>query len=163
MTLNFLNGVTNAFRKGPFPKIHLVHGQMTNSEIAALYSLDSVVGYISATRGEGYGLPLIDAAAAGIPVVATNWSGHLDFLDKKFLKVDYELVKIKDSRVDGRIFVQNAKWADPLKDSFQESVINLLSNQERHLKRAQDLKRKVRRNFSKNAVTKIYDKILQEI
>ena len=37
---------------------------------------------ISFTRGEGYGLPLVDAAASGLPIVATNWSGHLQFLSK---------------------------------------------------------------------------------
>lgn len=163
ITLEFINNVIKRFRKGSFPRVHLIHGQMTNSEIAALYSLNSIVGYISATRGEGFGLPIIDAAAAGIPVVATNWSGHLDFLDKKFLKVDYKLVKISDSRVDGRIFIQNASWADPQKQSFQENLHKLLSNQETYFRKSQELKKKVRRKFSKKSITQIYDKILQEI
>ena len=163
ITLNFINSVIKNFRNGPFPRIHLVHGQMSNSEIAALYSLDSLVGYISATRGEGYGLPMVDAAAAGLPVLTTDWSGHLDFLDKKFLKVDYDLVKIRDSRVDGRIFVKNAQWANPKKESFQDNLHKLLSNQEAYFKKSQDLRKKVRRKFSKKAIVQIYDKILQEI
>ena len=91
MTYSAIQQVVDAFRKSDFPKVHLIHGNMTSIEMAALFRTKKVHGYVSATRGEGYGLPLIDAAAAGIPVVATNWSGHLDFLDNKFLKVDYSL------------------------------------------------------------------------
>tara|TARA_Y100001973_G_scaffold95227_1_gene148330 strand:- start:2640 stop:3821 length:1182 start_codon:yes stop_codon:yes gene_type:complete len=163
ITLEFLNSVVKSFRKGPYPRVHLIHGHMTDAEIAGLYSLDSVIGYISATRGEGYGLPIIDAAASGIPVVTTNWSGHLDFLDKKFLKVDYDLVKISETRVDERIFVKNAKWANPKKESFQDCLRELIANQEKYSKRSQELKRKVRRKFSKKSIIKIYDKIFQEI
>ena len=64
-------------RKSEYPKIHLIHGNMSRSEIAALYNVSSIKMYASATRGEGYGIPLVDAAASGMPVVATNWSGHL--------------------------------------------------------------------------------------
>jgi len=163
ITLDFFNKIINTFRQGPFPRVHLIHGHMTDKEIAALFAHKSIVGYISATRGEGYGLPLVDAAAAGVPVVATNWSGHLDFLDKKFIKVDYDLVKISDSRVDGRIFVTNAQWAEPRKESFQEGILKLLKGRENCLKKSAELKKKVRKKFSKKSITQLYDKVLQEV
>ena len=35
------------------------------------------------THGEGFGLPLYEGSSAGLPVIATDWSGHLDFLSMK--------------------------------------------------------------------------------
>ena len=61
--------------------VYLLHGAMTDEEIAGLYKNQKIKALVTATRGEGYGLPLLEAAAAGTPVIATNWSGHLDFLN----------------------------------------------------------------------------------
>ena len=61
-------------------RIKLLHGNMSSIEMSALYNHPSVKLYASATRGEGYGLPLVEAAATGVPIVVTNWSGHLEFL-----------------------------------------------------------------------------------
>ncbi len=78
---------------------------MTSKEVAALFNHHKVKLYVSATRGEGYGLPLIESAVIGLPIVATGWSGHLEFLNKEnFGVVDYELVEISETRADGRIF-----------------------------------------------------------
>ena len=93
-------------KKSVYPKIHLIHGSMNEYEIAALYAHKSVKGYITATRGEGYGLPIIDAAAAGIPIVATGWSGHFEYLDKELiLPVDYNLRKINNSKSNRIIMI----------------------------------------------------------
>jgi len=163
MTCGAIQQVVSAFRKSDFPKVHLIHGNMSSIEMAALFRTKKVHGYVSATRGEGYGLPLVDAAAAGIPVVATNWSGHLDFLGNKFLKVNYSLGEIPKARVDGRIFVENTKWAIPEKESFIKQVKYLRDNHKKCLDTAASLRKNVKNKFTKNSVCKKYEKIFQEI
>ena len=65
---------------------------MDESEISALYRHDIVKALVAPTRGEGWGLPILDAAVCGLPVIATKWSGHLDFMKQvKFLDLDYNL------------------------------------------------------------------------
>jgi glycosyltransferase involved in cell wall biosynthesis len=162
-TKKVISQIVDNFREGEYPKVHLIHGSMSNKEIAALFVDKTIKGYITATRGEGYGLPLVDAAAAGVPVIATNWSGHLDFLENKFLKVDYKMKKIKESRIDNRIFVENASWAEPEKESFQENLEKLCDNREYWLKKALELKKKVRKKFSEERIKSLYDKVLIEI
>ena len=104
-------------------KIYLMHGTMTDQEIASLYFHKDIKCLVSATRGEGYGLPLIEAAAAGMPIIATNWSGHLQFLEPdKFLPVDFNLKEISKSRVDNRIFLDGFKWAEPDEKSFKSCL-----------------------------------------
>jgi glycosyltransferase involved in cell wall biosynthesis len=71
-----------------------------------------IKAFISLTRGEGFGLPLLEAAASGLPVIATGWSGHLSFLDLiRFIKLDYELQELPKARLDSNIFMAGAKWA----------------------------------------------------
>ena len=163
MTCNVMQQITNAFRSSSFPKIHLIHGNMSSEEVAALFRSKNIHGYITATRGEGYGLPLVDAAASGIPVVATNWSGHLDFLNNKFLKVDYSLVEIPSERIDGRIFTKGTKWAEPDKNSFIEQVKYLKENYKKCLDTSASLRKNIKKKLTKQKVCKSYEKIFKEI
>jgi len=156
-----LKEIIKRFRKSDYPKIHFVHGDLSPEEVAALYSTNKIKIFASATRGEGYGLPLIDAAAAGIPIIATGWSGHFEFLDKKLIKsVDYQLETIKNSRVDGRIFLKDFRWAEPNKNSFCNGLVEIYNDYDIAKKNAKKLKQKINSSFHKTSIKKIYDKIL---
>mgnify|MGYP003117807815 CR=1 FL=1 len=156
-----LKEIVKRFRKSNFPKIHLIHGDLSPEEVAALYSTKKIKIFASATRGEGYGLPLIDAAAAGIPIVTTGWSGHFEFLDRNLIKsVEYKLEPIKTTRVDGEIFLQDFRWAEPNKDSFCNSLKDIYENYDKAKSNAKQLKQKINSNFHKSNIKKIYDKLL---
>lgn len=62
------------------PNIYLIHGDLTVQEMNGLYNHPKVKAHISFTKGEGFGRPLLEASVSGKPVIASNWSGHLDFL-----------------------------------------------------------------------------------
>ena len=102
---------------GQFPRIHLIHGRLGDHELAALYKHPKVKAFLTLTHGEGYGLPIIEAAACGLPVIATNWSGHLDFLQidgkRKFVPVEYELKPIPESCVWKDVMEAGTRWAVP--------------------------------------------------
>lgn len=118
-----LKGLLNEVRKGPFPKVHLLHGDMSDSEVASLYRHPKVKALVAATRGEGYGLPILEAAASGLPVIATRWSGHTDFLSHgRYIEIDYRLDAVHPTRIDGRIFVSGSKWAHPSEEDFKKRV-----------------------------------------
>ena len=102
---------------GEFPKIKLIHGRLSELELAALYKNPKVKAFITLTHGEGYGLPIIEAAACGLPVIATDWSGHLDFLKidgkNKFVPVNYELKAVPPSCVWKDVMEEGTLWANP--------------------------------------------------
>jgi glycosyltransferase involved in cell wall biosynthesis len=66
--------------------------------------------YVSLHRAEGLGLTMAEAMAAGTPVVATGYSGNLDFMDdRSALLVPYELVEVGP----GRHYPAHGHWASP--------------------------------------------------
>ena len=64
-------------------KIHLLHGIMTDEDIASLYVHPKIKAYYTMTHGEGFGLPIFEAVHSGLPVVAPDWSGQVYFLHMK--------------------------------------------------------------------------------
>jgi glycosyltransferase involved in cell wall biosynthesis len=141
-----------------YPRINLLYGDMSRDEIASLFKSKEISCYVSLTRAEGYGLPIVDAAASGLPIIATNYSGHLQFLKgQKFLPVDYNLVEVPKERIDNRIFVPNTRWADPIKKSFFTSLDDLYNNYELHRQNALVTKQHITQNFSKNSIVEKYN------
>ena len=61
-------------------KVYLVHGDLTDEQMAGIYQHPKIKCLISTTHGEGYGLPLFEAASNGLPIVCVGWSGQKDFL-----------------------------------------------------------------------------------
>ena len=136
-----------------FPKIKFLHGNLKKEEVAAVFTHPKVKMYVTATRGEGYGLPLVEAAASGLPIVATGWSGHLQFLDKeKFGCVDYNLVEIEESRVDNRVFKRGFKWAEPVETSFKRELRKVYKDYQNAKSKSRDMMKKVRSEFGKQNI-----------
>lgn len=148
-------------RKGLFPKIYLLHGTMSSEEIARLYRHPSIKCYVNLTRGEGFGLPILEAAVAELPVIATNWSAHLDFMKLgKFVAIDYTLIDIPASKIDNNIFVTGTKWAQPLEADFKKRLQKFRSSYETPKQWARDLSQKCIEKFSRDAILKQYSDLV---
>jgi hypothetical protein len=91
---------------------------MTPEGVGSL--MKQAIAYVSLHRSEGYGLTCAEAMALGTPVIATGYSGNLDFMndDNSFL-VDYDLIPVKDSTGTYEV---DARWADPKIDSAIEKM-----------------------------------------
>ncbi|MAE82836.1 MAG: hypothetical protein CMB80_08890 [Flammeovirgaceae bacterium] len=150
-------------RKGEFPKVHLLHGSLNARQVAGLYRNSTIKALVTLTRGEGFGLPILEAAASGLPILATNWSAHLDFLKKgRFIPINYTLQDIPKSRKDGEIFIDGAKWAEP---SIEDAKTKLAKFRKSHFvpqKWANDLREKLIPLYSQRAINTHYDKALGE-
>ena len=145
-----------------YPKVYIMHGDLSIDELYTLYSHERVSCYLTLTKGEGYGLPLLESARCGLPVIATNWSGHLDFLDEDFLKIDYDLIPIPDKKIDNNIFVKNSKWAKVKKSSVIKQLEYSYKNHSKIKEKSKELSKNIIEKFCKKEVCKKYDKIFKE-
>lgn len=164
LVTNLMKQLLAEVRKGPFPRFYLMHGDMNDQEVASLYRHPQVKSLVTLTRGEGYGLPILEAAASGLPIIATGWSGHLDFLKHgKFISVYYQLGEVHPSRVDNKIFVKGARWANPSEEDFKKRVAKFRESSSTPKQWALELQQKVGDLYSFEAICKHYDAALKEV
>jgi len=159
-----LNQIISQVRKGSGPRIYLLHGHMTTPEVAALYRHPKIKALVSLTKGEGFGLPILEAAVSGLPVIATDWSAHTEFLNKgKFIKVDYSLQEIHESRVDNKVWMAGSRWALPKEDDAKRKLKRFVSSSSLPREWARDLKSKLEQDYSTKAIQQKYDEALKDL
>lgn len=151
-------------RKGPYPKLHLLHGDMSDEEVSSLYRHPKIKGLVSLTRGEGYGLPILEAAASGLPVIATGWSGHMDFMSRgRFIDINCTLTEIHPSRVDNSIFVKGSRWAQVSEEDFKRKIVKFRNGPSTPREWANTLKEIILKNYSIDVVKSMYNEVTKEL
>ena len=89
--------------------IRVIEGMLPEADMAGLMAAADIV--ISLHRSEGFGLVPAQAMALGKPVIATAWSGNLDFMNKNnSALVSYSLVPVRDP--EGVFDADGQMWAD---------------------------------------------------
>tara|TARA_R100000664_G_C2760058_1_gene150678 strand:- start:13758 stop:15035 length:1278 start_codon:yes stop_codon:yes gene_type:complete len=114
-------------------KIHLLHGDMTDEEIHSLYNHPKISALVALPHGEGFGLPIFEAAYSGLPVVATGWSGHLDFLidesgDEHFYNVSFDMQPVQKEVVWDGVLIAESMWAFPREQSAKQKMRECYEN-----------------------------------
>ena len=66
------------------PNVYLLHGEFTDEEMNQIYNHSKVKAMVSLTKGEGFGRPLLEFSLVNKPIITTNWSGHIDYLNPEF-------------------------------------------------------------------------------
>lgn len=108
-------------------KLYLLHGDMTDEEIHSLYVHPKMKAFVSLPHGEGFGLPLFEAAYSEMPVVTVGWSGQLDFLvddegKEKFYNVSFDINNIQKEAVWEGVLQADSKWAYARENSAKKQM-----------------------------------------
>ena len=108
-------------------KVYLLHGDMTDSEMHSLYQHSKIKAFVAFPHGEGFGLPIFEAAYTGLPVVATGWSGQMDFLcdesgTEHFYNVGFDINKVQPEVVWKDVLIEESMWAYTRETSAKEKM-----------------------------------------
>lgn len=163
-----LNNLLSTLPKDRKCKIHLLHGNMTDEEMAALYLHPKIKAFVSTTHGEGFGIPLFEAASSGLPIAAPFWSGQTDFLKapKKekdtgkirmrahCIKIDFEIKDVQKEAVWDGVIQADSKWAFVKPHSVKLAMRELVKNYAPNLSQAKKLQEHVLKTFTEETVLK---------
>tara|TARA_R110001592_G_scaffold123500_1_gene331440 strand:+ start:784 stop:2172 length:1389 start_codon:yes stop_codon:yes gene_type:complete len=146
------------------PNVYLLHGTLSEKEINKLYNHPKVKAFVSLTHGEGFGRPLLEATMTGLPVIATNWSGHLDFLsDSDSMLLGGELKQVPKSLVWKDIIIPESQWFNVNETQAYKSLNYSFQNYDEVKKKAINLMKVNREKFTLNKMTEQLDEIISPI
>ena len=173
---NRLKQHLNAYDKAPLDdkprqcKVYLLHGGITDEQMHGLYRHPKVHALINLAHGEGFGLPMFEAAQAGLPIIAPNWGGQKDYMNVrigtnrktgrkknkkthsrlKFLgtSVDYEVKRIQESAAWENILIPESSWCYPNEKRYQAALKRVYTNYNRATNDAETLKEHIETNFA---------------
>ncbi len=143
------------------PNIYLLHGSLLDKEMNMLYNHPKIKCMVSLTHGEGFGRPLLEATMVGLPVIASNWSGHIDFLSNKLSSlVDGELVKVSKSVVWEDIIIPESQWFVINEHSAFENLKYAFKNEFSIKENAKSLMRENRNKFTLSKMSELINNTL---
>ena len=137
------------------PNIYLLHGELTDREMNSLYNHPKVMAHVSFTKGEGFGRPLLEASISGKPVIASGWSGQLDFLNETgAVLVGGELKPIHESSVWDGVLIKESTWFTPDMNQCANAFYAVFRNYSQFKKRANILAKENGKKFSYQTIQK---------
>ena len=144
------------------PNVYILDGDLSDEEMNSLYNHPKVKAHVSFTRGEGFGRPLLEACVSGKPIIASNWSGHLDFLhpDYNFL-VGGTLEPVDESAANDWIRKESS-WFTINYSEGGGSLKWVYDNYKKAEEKSRKNRKYVKDNFTIRKMTELLDKILQE-
>ncbi len=145
-----------------FPNIYILDGDLTDDEMNSVYNHPKVKSHVSFTHGEGFGRPLLEACISGKPIIASAWSGHLDFLNPSFnFLVGGKIEEVHPS-ARNKWNIEGSKW---FKIDHQQAT-GVLKSVYKNYKKALEMSRKnrqfVRDNFTQEHMTTKLGELLEK-
>ena len=131
------------------PSIYLLHGEFTGKEMNELYNHPKVKAMVSHTKGEGFGRPLLEFSLINKPIIASGWSGQLDFLHKDHTALCGGKLNIldKSSQVKGML-IEGSQWFDVDHNYVNHFYNDIFNNYNDWLEKAKSQGKHSRENFS---------------
>jgi len=145
------------------PSIYLLFGDLTNEEMNEVYNHPKIKSMVTLTKGEGFGRPLLEFTMTGKPIIASNWSGHKDFLPmNKAIMIGGKLTEVHESAVDTFV-LKDSKWFTANYNEAVEVFKLVHKDYEKFLERSEALRLENAEAFSMDAMREEFKKLIQDV
>jgi glycosyltransferase involved in cell wall biosynthesis len=165
ITLQKIEGVLEQFGEN-VPSVYLIHGDLEEKDMAALYHHPKVKAMVSFAKGEGYGRPMAEFTLTGKPIIASGWSGQLDFLPKEHsVLLEGQLTPVDESAAD-QFILKEAQWFTVNYSNAANKIYDVYNKYNDYLKQSAGLKENTLKNFTLDKMhekfTEIVDTYVKE-
>ena len=165
--LKKISQIKNSVNSKDLPNIYLLHGEFSDKEMNELYNHSKVKAMVSLTKGEGFGRPLLEFSLSQKPIISTNWSGHIDFLNPEFTTLlSGNLTPVHQSASNDWI-LNGAKWFSPNYGEIGSSLKDMFENYKKYTDKAKRQTYYSKTNFSwdqmKNKLEELFESNIPEI
>jgi glycosyltransferase involved in cell wall biosynthesis len=141
--------------------VHLVHGDLSEEQMSALYHHPKIKAMVSFTKGEGYGRPLAEFALTGKPIIVSKWSGLVDFLpEENTVYLEGTVNNVHPSAAD-QFLMKEAKWFTVNYSDAANKLFDVFNNYSQHLKRSSGLRENILHNFTMEGMIKRMGEIME--
>jgi glycosyltransferase involved in cell wall biosynthesis len=148
--------------KGDLPNVYLLHGDLEDKDINDLYNHGKVKAMVSLTKGEGFGRPLLEFSLSKKPIIASNWSGHLDFLHPDYnTLVGGNLTPVHSSAQSKNMILANSQWFTPNDGEVADAFKSVYNDYDKHLEKAKRQAHYAKTNYSFDKMAEILDSIFE--
>ena len=125
--LKKIKAIKDTCKSNNLPNVYLLHGEFTDVEMNEIYNHPKVKAMVNLTKGEGFGRPLLEFSLVNKPIITTNWSGHIDYLNSEFVTLlPGQLTNVHPSAANNMLLaesqwfsVDNGHVGHYLKDVFE--------------------------------------------
>lgn len=108
------------------PPVYLLFDFYNYEDLARLYK--TADAFVLPSRGEAWGIPYLEAQSCGTPVIATRWSGQLDFLDdRNAMLIELDEVSVVHGMATPWFTVEQ-RWAEPCKRDLRSKMRTIFEN-----------------------------------
>ena len=153
--LKKINDIKNQV-SGTLPNIYLVHGEMTDDEMNQLNNDNKVKAFVSFTKGEGYGRPLVEAAITGKPTIVSNWSGHKDFIHPDYnVLIGGELKPVHPSSAN-QFLLKESHWFNINTDIASRAMKDVFKDYKKYWEKSRKQTQYLKDNWS-------FDKMVEKL
>ena len=145
------------------PNVYLLHGEFSDVEMNEIYNHPKVKAMVSLTKGEGFGRPLLEFSLTKKPIIATNWSGHIDFLNPEFTTlINGELKNVDDSAVVKDMILKESQWFTPNPGEIGHYLKDMFKNYKKYAELGKRQAHYSKTNFSWEKMDEKLNKYLED-
>ena len=148
-TLKKINDIRSSFGTEDLPNLYLLHGDLDDEDVNNLYNHPKVKAMVSFAKGEGYGRPLAEFCLTKKPVIASGWSGQVDFLNKDFsVLLPGTLTPVHPSAQSANLILPESLWFTPDYGAASKVLEDVYKNYKKYEEKAKRQGHKIKTEFS---------------